>query len=84
MTARCASCGAAITWCQTEAGKRMPVDAAPSATGNLGLAPRDGLAPIATVFGVVAREAANRRGEPLHTAHFATCPHAAQHRKARA
>lgn len=33
----CRSCGAAIIWSETEKGKRMPVDAKPSPTGNFEL-----------------------------------------------
>jgi hypothetical protein len=70
----CRSCGAAIIWAVTETGKRMPVDAIPSDAGNILLA--DGIA-------VIAKNDDTAADNELHTSHFATCPHAAQHRKAR-
>ncbi|MDQ5870771.1 MAG: hypothetical protein M3547_01010 [Acidobacteriota bacterium] len=33
----CRSCGAVVIWAETEKGKRMPVDAKPSPTGNFKL-----------------------------------------------
>lgn len=72
MSAACRSCGASIVWAITAAGKRMPVDAAPSPAGNLvleGDAVR--VVPSADMF--------DKR--PRHTSHFVTCPQAAQHRK---
>ncbi len=71
----CKSCGARIVWCRTREGKRMPVDAEPHPEGNLVIdanqqahvLTRDELLP----------GAANR-----FRSHFATCPHAAGHRKA--
>ena len=73
---QCSSCGAAIRWVVTEAGRRMPVDETPTTTGTIevtGNAARV-LSPI---------EAAITRGEHgrLYTSHFATCPHAATHRR---
>lgn len=75
-TAKCRSCGASIIWAETAAGKRMPVDVEPSPAGNVALEPRPGLDPLATV------------NEPLFASslrksHFATCPNAASHRKAK-
>lgn len=71
----CRSCGAAIRWAETLWGKRIPCDAAPHAEGNIQINESGG----ALVYGHgVARPAG-----PLYRSHFATCPHAAQHRRAR-
>lgn len=75
----CKSCGAAIRWVVMEAsGKRMPLDAEETAEGNIAISPLDGRAEVVT--------GARRRdlltcGEPLYRSHFATCPHAAGHRR---
>jgi len=71
LTAKCRSCGAAILWCQTTTGKKMPVDEKPVAGGNLTL---DGECDclVAVVVGP---------GKGTHVSHYATCPHAGLHRK---
>lgn len=67
----CRSCGALIMWCVTGHGKKMPVDARETATGNLVLEPQpDGE--------LLARYV--EAGTGTHTSHFATCPNADQHR----
>jgi len=68
---RCRSCGAAIIWCETGHGKKMPVDARTTEAGNLVL---EGQEPTAVYVDP---------GTGTHTSHFATCPHADKHRKAR-
>lgn len=75
--ARCRSCGASIFWCKTAAGKSMPVDAEPAPEGNIAVG-ADG---SATVLGPLERLA--EPGRLLYVSHFATCPQAASHRKAR-
>jgi hypothetical protein len=76
----CGSCGAQITWAVTTNGKRMPVDTEPDPNGNVVMhAPAPGQLPIAAVV-------PRRLGDPepvfaRHTSHFATCPHADQHRR---
>lgn len=76
----CRSCGAAVVWGLTKTGKRMPVDAAPVIGGNVVMvAGNDGPELL-----VLAKPEVERRrglGLPTHTSHFATCPHAAGHRK---
>lgn len=79
MSARCTSCGAEIFFAKTPAGKPIPIDLTPSATGNL----------------VVREVQAGRVAVPLskagdlgaaevkHVSHFATCPNADKHRKPR-
>ncbi len=69
--ATCKSCGAPVIWCVTTTGKKMPVDARESSRGNLTLERQpDGE--------LLARYV--EPGTGTHTSHFATCPHAAQHR----
>lgn len=71
MSTTCRSCGAAILWAVTPAGKRMPVDAQPTKRISLdsyGVKTFGDLAPVANVV-------------DTYTSHFATCPSAAQHRK---
>lgn len=55
----CRLCGAAIFWAVTPAGKRMPLDVAPSADGNVVLV--NGVAHV------------NVPGNPRYVPHFATC-----------
>jgi hypothetical protein len=70
VTARCKSCGAPVLWARTEAGKSMPVDAAPNERGNLIV---DGAAcRVATLFDPLGER---------YTSHFATCPDGPSHRK---
>lgn len=74
----CRSCDAPIYWIKTAKGQAMPIDARPDPNrGNVRL--------VAGGSGVVLShdEARARRaaGEALHTSHFATCVHAAQHRR---
>lgn len=65
MSATCRSCGAAIVWAVTAAGKRMPLDAKPERR-----LVREGRQepPLVVVT-------------DTYTSHFATCPNADQHRK---
>jgi hypothetical protein len=74
----CSSCGAAIIWTTTKLGRPMPVDAEPTPTGNIVLVDGGGGAP----------KAIYKRPEEIaalscerYISHFATCPHADQHRK---
>jgi hypothetical protein len=73
---QCRSCRAPVTWAETEAGRRIPVDAEPSQRGNLVLRERTGLPPLAVV---VVGAVADGEG-PLHLSHFVTCPQASQWR----
>ena len=63
----CTSCGAAIIWAVTEAGKRTPVDA--KAERRIVLDDTED-PPIAVVM-------------PTHQSHWASCPNAAAHRRPR-
>lgn len=73
----CRSCGAEIVWALSGNEKRMPVDAEPTAEGNVALVEVDG-----DLHARVA--AANLLEEPRYTSHFATCPNADAHRRPRA
>lgn len=66
----CRSCQAPIIWVRTTAGRRMPLDAQPTAQGNVVL--RDG---VATVLSGPAPDGNGRMP------HHATCPDAAQWRR---
>lgn len=79
MPAKCRSCGAAIVWTLTEAGRRMPVDVEPSDDGTLRLEEfQDG---SGVIYAFVVRGNASPR--ELYRSHFATCPNAASHRNQR-
>lgn len=78
MAEKCKSCGAPIIWATTQKGKLMPLDAAPDPDGNLAVSR------WATVIAVHPRtELTDTQGFPTHKSHFATCPHAAEHRRKR-
>ncbi len=76
---KCSSCGAEILWVKTEAGRSMPLDIAPVANGNVSIGGDD----VATYHSKAQLiEAAKDNLLPtLYISHFATCPHAQQHRK---
>jgi hypothetical protein len=68
--AKCSSCGAAIIWTVTAAGKRMPVDAAPVGKVTvLRTNPADAITPLS-------------RQVDHFVSHFATCKFAERHRSA--
>jgi len=82
MSDRCRTCKAEIKWAITDAGRLIPLDIEPQADGNIRLA-------AALVYGGTPRAIvipADRRGElagELYRPHFATCPHAGEHRRGR-
>lgn len=81
--ATCRSCQAPIVWCSTARKKAMPVDAEPF-TGDrfapgLVTITEDETGPLA----LPATPFERAGGEALYTSHFATCPQADQHRRAR-
>lgn len=76
-TSRCNSCGAEIVWARSEGGRAMPLDAEPVEGGNVELL-ADGTAIV-----LKKEEAASYLPGTLRKSHFATCPHAARHRKER-
>lgn len=77
VSSQCRSCHAPIVWAITNTGRRMPVDAEPAENGTLVLyesTPGEvHVAPASEHPTIVDR----------HVSHFATCPNAAQHRRAR-
>ena len=78
----CRSCGAPVRWVVTDAtGKRMPLNPAPTADGNVWVLRYEDEIPIvavaATLFDVPTAEAFK------YTSHFATCEQADQWRKPR-
>ena len=72
---KCRSCGAAVIWCRTRTGSSIPLDAEPLEYGG-NIVIRDGVA-IYLKKGEPAGAA-----EKIYKTHFATCPNAAQHRRA--
>jgi len=70
----CRSCGEAVVWAETKNGKTMPVDAEPSADGNVELHEYRGAVTV-IVHGAATIAEARARAE-LHTSHFKTCPNA--------
>ena len=75
----CRSCKAPIRWALTDRGKRMPLDVEPNPLGEWRLAARrPGELPRAVYVPEDLR--AGLAGE-LMMPHFATCPHADQHRR---
>lgn len=70
-TVPCKSCRKLVCWVETAKGKRMPIDPVPSPIGTLVLDDR-GVAHVDT-----------RPGRAKFVSHFATCPNASQHRRAR-
>lgn len=83
MASKCRSCGAAITWARTSAGRSMPIDAEPCADGNIVLSePVDPDAPVIAMILTAEQVRQPSLGEPRYVSHFATCPNAARHRRA--
>lgn len=74
MSSYCKSCGAEIEWVKTSNGKSMPVDKIPSQDGNIMVRPSG-------VAEVLSQRDRRMVRTLLHTSHFASCPHAKQHRK---
>lgn len=80
---QCRSCGAAVIWAVTARDARMPLDAAPAAVGDLLLvaAADAGAAPRVIRLHTEAERAQLGPDVELRVSHFATCPHAAVHRR---
>ncbi len=69
--ASCGSCGRLVRWCKTPAGKKMPLSKIEAL-------------PFLTLFSPVAGSGhADPEKPTLYQSHFADCPNAAAHRKAR-
>jgi hypothetical protein len=69
-----------VWWAITTAGKRMPMDPAPTDAGNMIIVDRDQPAPI--VKALRPREAV-APDVPRYVSHFATCPNSRAHRRSR-
>lgn len=69
-TTPCRGCGVRVLWVTTLAGKRMPLDPNPVATGNVALRPDLFGVPVAVY---ITRENPAQKGELLYLSHFATC-----------
>jgi len=67
----CRSCGAPIIWAVTTTGAKMPLDADPDPEG------------LFVLERGVAVHVIDAKGVDRYTSHFATCPDAASHRKAK-
>lgn len=82
---RCRSCGAKVVFVLTGNGKRMPLDASPRTDGGFFVfAPEDpaqALQALSVTSPDAAAAEARAGGRPRFVSHFATCPHAATHRK---
>lgn len=71
----CRSCGAEVVWAvSAKSGKRMPVDPVHSATGNLAFNDRGKVEYV---------DPAGDDPRPRYLSHYATCPDAADWRKAK-
>lgn len=75
---RCSACPAEILWATTRAGRAIPLNQDPHPQGNVRV--KDG---VAEVLGPLEAYAARAAKEPLHVAHFVTCPGADLLRKPR-
>lgn len=92
-TPTCSSCGAPVRWARTSSGKAIPLDAEPDPAGNLLVVDQHGqVVPASVARSAVTRGLAHvqvaRRGPrsidpelPHWRSHFATCAHAAAHRR---
>jgi hypothetical protein len=78
-TSHCRSCGAVIIWAETEKGKSIPIDPTPTEDGNIRLVVRE--QPQSPIAIVVTKP--ENRDTDMFKSHFATCPNASKHRKAR-
>jgi hypothetical protein len=67
-----------VQWVTTEAGKNMPIDAAPVDDGNITVMTIGEGRRVAHVHG---KPADIEPGAARYKSHFVTCPQAAQHRK---
>jgi len=77
----CRSCGAEILWVRTEKERRMPLDRQPVDDSTPGgtFVLRDTGSPEGPL--AISATPAQLPGEVYYVSHFATCPHAAEHRR---
>ena len=79
---RCRACSAPIFFARTAHSERMPVDAKPTADGNLAVTPSaDSELPTAVVLRPAQAAGMRAAGQPTYTSHFAGCPKADEFRK---
>jgi hypothetical protein len=81
----CRSCDAPIIWIVTKPGNRsMPIDPEPQPDGTI-LVDFDKGVGVVLSKGAIASIATDlaATNEPLYRSHFATCPQAQEHRRAR-
>lgn len=79
---RCSSCDAPVIWALTTNGKKIPIDFEPALDGNIVLRRRTDGALIALVPGPATVGLEDFHDE-RRKSHFATCPNAKRHRKAK-
>ena len=74
----CSSCGARVEWAKTDKGRRIPLDPAPNAAGNLIIV---GNERKLRVMHALRKDEDPPPIVPRYTTHFTTCPNAGEHRK---
>jgi hypothetical protein len=74
--ATCRSCGAAIWWATTEAGKSIPIDPDPTEGGNVKLVGGTTGDPGIRQVVVLGPDDARRFTGALYVSHFVTCSQA--------
>lgn len=81
-TQKCRSCNADIFWCLSSLGKNIPIDAEPVDNGNLYIV-KNGFRYLAISVNAntTIAEVCRKENREKYISHFATCPHANQHRK---
>jgi hypothetical protein len=79
----CSSCGAPLRWAQTEKGALMPLELAELERPGVGRVVYNPQTRRCRVLGHADLAAAAQwmaQGATLHLSHWASCPHAVQHR----
>lgn len=82
----CRSCGAPIFWAVNDKGKREPIDADPREDGNIAIVGKEEGGGDPVVRHLKKGEGDTLPGLALprrFVSHFATCPNASQHRRAK-
>lgn len=83
MGPHCASCKAPIFWFKTKEKRLIPVDRQASPSGTIVLEGNEKCRVLSMKEAAALRASGAAGGAALFTAHFATCPNAAQHRRRR-
>lgn len=79
-TAVCRSCGAAVVFGITSAGRRMPIDTLPNPAGNVLIVGKAD-AVYAPLLQVRRKDDPVRDDDVVYASHFQTCPAAREHRR---